>query len=364
MKNPWVKARVMDASDRSYSAALLPLFATAKKEIFISLYLMEPADTAPPSHPVNALLEALLCARTRGVRVRMLLNTNFRFKPKTEVGTGNYFTRLLESGVELISLLPGRRLHDKLIVIDRRYVVDGSMNWSISALMSNYESVTVIDSPAHAEKKRARMEKIVHPPAPGKRGFQPHGERSIDSVFLQPPPEVEIPLVFFEKNYFPAMISAAGERAFDLTMILLGQTAAAAQSAGGSAAEKKEVLLDLETTGRALKFPAGWTRSAVRRQMIKVLRALQDRYQVIEAEFPYAGNARVRLKDFAGEKIPVPGGMFDPNFLAAQYSAAVFLGLCGEVLKKEGVDINKLTALELEKRFFVDHDTFSRARKS
>lgn len=37
-----------------------------------------------------------------------------------------------------------RRLHDKLIIVDERYVVDGSTNWSISALRDNYESATLI----------------------------------------------------------------------------------------------------------------------------------------------------------------------------------------------------------------------------
>ena len=346
MGNLWAKARVMDASDRGYSAAVLPLFARAKKEILISLYLIEPADSAPPSHPVNALLEALLAARKRGLAVRILLNTNFRFKPKTEVGTGNYFARLLESGAGITSLRPGRRLHDKLIVIDRRYVVDGSMNWSISALMSNYESVTVIDSPAHAEKKLERLEKLAVPASPE--------EQTTDTAFLAPPPEVEIPLALFDKSFFPAMIGAAGERAFDLSMLLLGQAAASG---------KNEIALDLETAGRALKMPASWTRSAVRRQMLKILKSLQDRYPMIEAEFPYAGNARVRLKDLGGEKIAISGGLFEANFLSAQTSAAVFFSLCGEVLKKEGTDIHQLTSLELEKRFFVDHDTFSRARR-
>lgn len=95
-KNSWAPAQVLDASDRTYLDTVLPLFDRAKKEIVISLYLMEPQDKAGPTFSVNRLLESLLKARQRGVRVRMYLNTNFRFKPKAEVGDGLYLNDWLK----------------------------------------------------------------------------------------------------------------------------------------------------------------------------------------------------------------------------------------------------------------------------
>ncbi len=55
MNGGWVKARVLEASDRAYSDAVLPLLDGAKREIAISLYLVEPNKEAGPLHPVNRL---------------------------------------------------------------------------------------------------------------------------------------------------------------------------------------------------------------------------------------------------------------------------------------------------------------------
>lgn len=346
MKKIWARARVLDASDRSYADAVLPLLEKARKEIVLSLYLIEPLDSAPPLHPVNRFFEALLAAQSRGVKIKFLLNTNFRFKPKTEVGEGAYFQKLLLGGAELTSLLPTKRLHDKLIVIDRRFVIEGSMNWSVAALMTNYESASVIDSPAHAKKKLERIEKLMVPVSPG--------ERTTDRLLLPIPPSIEFPLELFQKRYLGKMVSASDSRGFDLYLILLGQAAAA---------RKTEFELDLETVGSILKFPPTWRRTALRRQMIKVLRKLEDEYGLIEAEFPYARNAGIRLKELPGPKVPIAGWILEPSYVGGESSGVVFLELAREVLKQEGLDITQLSAPQLEARFGVGRSTLVRARR-
>lgn len=358
MKNSWARAKVLEASDRSYSGAVLPLLDQAREAIVISFYLIEPDDQASADHPVNRLLEALLRARQRGVRVKIYLNTNFRFRPKTEVGAGKYFERLLEAGVELTTLLPRQRLHDKLIVIDTRYVVEGSMNWSVSALVSNRESVSVIDSPAHAQKKLQRIEPLALPPPPPrtpKRNLEP------DRAFLPVPEKVEIPVALFEKNRLPRMLRESDARTMDLYLTLLGQAAAWG---------KPEFDLDLETAGRLLQFSSQassrkedrFQRARLRRQVIKGLRKLAGRYQLLEVEFPYARDAQVRLQEFPGERVEVPGRLLDPDYLAKESSGSVLLALVREILKKEGVEIDSLSAPEIEKRFGIGKSTILRTR--
>lgn len=347
MNDSWVPARVLEASDRSYAEVLLPLLDKARKEIVLSLYLIEPNDEAPPAHPVNRLMESLLRARKRGVQVRIYLNTNFRFRPKNEVGRGGYFERLLSAGVELTALLPNRRLHDKLIVIDRRYVVEGSMNWSAAALESNYESVSFIDSPAHARKKLERIARLTLPPLPR--------ERQIDHPLLPVPPTVKIPAALFERDRLPRMVRESDGRTMDFYLILLGQ----ARAAG-----KNQLDMDLETLGQAAGIGQDWERSRIRRQVIKVLRKLAARYNLIEVDFTFARNARINFLPPAGEEILVPGRLLEADFLAKETSGAVFLALARELLKTEGVDIDSLSAPQLEKRFGVGQSTFVRARSS
>lgn len=344
-KRSWSKARVLEASDRGYLEAVLPLLGKARKEIVISLYLMEANDEAGPHHPVNRLLEALLQASTRGVRVRICLNTRFRTRERSEVAQGKYFERLLERGAEIFTLLTNRRLHDKLIVIDQRFVVEGSMNWSVSALTSNYESVSIIDSRAHAERKLKRLALLMLPPLPKKE------ER--DRPLFAVPETVEFPRSFLQNDRLGKMIAASDGRSMDLYLLLWGQ--AAAQG-------RREFDLDLEILGRAFGLPSHWKRSSIRRQMIKVLKKLAHRYELIEVEFPFGRDAGIRLTELPGANIPIPGWIFSPGYLSSESSGAAFLAIAREVLKQEGIDIDSLSAAKIEKRFGISRSVVVRTR--
>ena len=346
MTGDWAQAKVLDASDRSYTERVLPFLEKARKEIAISLYLVDADDAAGPFHPVNRFLETLIRARRRGVRVRLVLNTKFRVRLKTEVALGKYFNRLLEAGVEIGTILPNRRLHDKLIVIDGRYVVEGSTNWSVSALASNYESDSIIDSRAHAEKKLRRIERLTLPPLPK--------EKEIDRPLLSLPETVEVPAGLFEKGGLSKMIGGSDERAFDLYLLLLGQCRAAGKS---------ELEIDLESVGRGLGLPSGWNRSQIRRQVIKVLRKLEKHYRLLEAEFPYGQNARIRLREETGKQISVPGWLLSAEYLAKARAGEAFLALAREALSQEGIQIDSLSAPELERRFGIGRSAVVRARR-
>ncbi|MBI2166750.1 MAG: hypothetical protein HYU34_00730 [Candidatus Omnitrophica bacterium] len=348
MASPWVPAKVLEASDREYLGAVLPLLDQAQKEIAISLYLIQPDDQANPDHPVNRLLEALLRARQRDVRVRLYLNTKFRVLLKEEVGLGKYFDRLLESGTEVTALLPARRLHDKLIVIDGRYVVEGSTNWSVSALQTNFESASVIDSPQHARKKLERMGQLMLPQVRRKPSPKPPEE---DLPLLPVPETVPMPVALFQRDRLPALVRKSSQRFFDLYLILLGQSGAHA----GPALE-----LDLETLGRALRLPVEWDRTTIRRQVIKALRKLQDRYHLLQVTFPFGEDAKVTLEHWEGDKIEVPGRLIEVDLLKGQSATDTFLALAEIVLRKEGVDLHSLSRPQLEKRFGVGRRTLTR----
>lgn len=345
MENSWVQGRILEASDRDYSDRVLSLLNRTTKEIAISLYLIEPNDRADSTHPVNRFLKSLTEACKRGVRVRLYLNTNFRFRPKTEVGHGNYFQHLAEAGAELATLLPNRRLHDKLIVIDGRYVVEGSMNWSVTAFESNYESVSIIDSREHARKKLERIKRLTMRPEPK----QPE----INQPLLPIPENTEIPIALFEKNHLSQMIQESDGRTLDLYLILFGQS---------QAQEKRKFPIDLETIGHVLNFPPKWNRSKVRRQVLKVLKKLENRYKLIEARFPFGQNAEIKIKNLPGRTIQIPGKLLEASTLTKESPGVTFLKLVEEVLKKEGVEIDSLSAPELEKRFGIGRSTVLRAR--
>lgn len=92
------------------------------------------------------ILEALAAARARGVDVAVILDkSDERRMCATDAD-------LLSAGVPVfIDHLPGIA-HNKVIVIDRHLVIGGSYNFTRSAETRNAENVTIIDSPAVAEK--------------------------------------------------------------------------------------------------------------------------------------------------------------------------------------------------------------------
>ena len=153
--------KVTDLSDRKYEQALIDLLDNAKESIVVSMYGISPG--AGEKNPVMLLLNDLLEARKRGVSVTMYLNTSFR---GTDKSAGSFimspvFKELKGSGCDIYLIPSSRKLHDKLIIVDSRYVVIGSTNWSNSALRRNFESNTLIDSPRHAMEKLKRLEDVL-----------------------------------------------------------------------------------------------------------------------------------------------------------------------------------------------------------
>jgi len=153
--------KITDISDRKYEQALIDLLDNAKESIVVSMYGITPG--AGEKNPVMLLLNDLLEARKRGVGVTMYLNTRFRDTDKSE---GSFimspvFKELKGSGCDIYLIPSSRKLHDKLIIVDSRYVIIGSTNWSNSALRRNFESNTLIDSPRHAGEKLKRLEDVL-----------------------------------------------------------------------------------------------------------------------------------------------------------------------------------------------------------
>src|SRR3989338_9815109 len=114
-----------DASDRVYQGKVYKLIDQASSSVVISMYLMRPGTDE--NHPVNRLLQDLIEARKRGVAVMIYLNTKFKGQDPGKLAEGPWFDQLRKAGVQIKLTSPVRRLHDKLVIVDRRFVVEGSM---------------------------------------------------------------------------------------------------------------------------------------------------------------------------------------------------------------------------------------------
>ena len=210
-------AKVSDISDREYEQAVIGLIDNAQKSVVIGMYHI--STQLELNNPVKLLLNDLVEAEKRGVQVRIYLNTKFPDVSYKELVDEDEFKALKEAGCELYFIPPGRKLHDKVVIVDRRYVVEGSMNWSIIALKNNFESATLIDSPGLAKEKIARLEKI----------YKMQKEKEEDSERVRKPlyvdsiiDKIKVKKALLEdERYFPKMLKVSDRRAMDLYLILL-----------------------------------------------------------------------------------------------------------------------------------------------
>ena len=338
-------ARVTDISDRAYEGAVIKLLDGAKESIVVSMYSMSLVPQG--NNPMRLLLNDLVEARSRSVAVTLYLNTKFKGSgdPRSRLRENDILKKLEAAGCVVHLLAPHRRLHDKLIVVDSRYVVDGSTNWSISAFRDNYESATLIDSPGLAEVKLARLKAL-------ELGDPKKPEDIHTPVYAEDLPlKVNIPaLLVTDKRYLPLMVSRSSERVIELYLLLL-----ALKEKTGEA----EAFIDLESMALSLGLPVNWDNTALRRQVIKNLEKLENSYGLLEATFFHSKDARVRLAKVEGELIPVDGAV-----LAGRMSApARFYLIAKAYLASKGESIDAIPSKELAKRFGLYAGTIEAARK-
>ena len=319
--------------------------------------------TTEGNHPVKLLLNDLIQARERGVEVTLYLNTYFRdtAKDKSFFMKNPTLQGLKDAGCT-VHLIPSRyRLHDKLVIVDNRYVVEGSTNWSISGLRRNFESSTLIDSPGLAGIKLKRLEDLLirtrdekEPlPTPG------YAERLPEALTI--PKEL-----LLNKGYFPKMVSTSDDRAMELYILLLAHS----QLTG-----KDEFFVSLEDMGLSLGLPRSWSNTQLRRQAIRSLRKLKFRYDLIDVKFFFAKNAYVtvgaascREEHMAqpakqSQTFTIPASSIIQPYNKALTTRLKFFLLVQALLKEEGEDIDSISNTALGRRFGVSEGTFRAALK-
>ena len=103
----------------------------------------------------NDLAEELVKLAKKGVVVRVKIDT----AKGAEKKTGALIGRLKSGGVEVQTVAPGGRNHNKFAVIDGTRVLTGSYNWTAKA-ESNWENLLVIDCTELAKSYESEWEKI------------------------------------------------------------------------------------------------------------------------------------------------------------------------------------------------------------
>lgn len=306
-----------EVSDRKYLPRLLELIQKAERSIEASLYqiLLSEDD---PTHPVFQILKALADARRRGVRVRVLLNRYLDYSAGETVPLARSlaaYEYLKRNGIEALFAHPSHRLHDKVIVIDERWVLEGSMNWTRTALESNWESATLIDSPEYAAEKLVRVRAIPAGPEQTLDTLGDEGELLRIPAFL-----------LTEKRWFPDLLRRKDEKVFEFYLWLALESARAG---------KTKWILEDKILFERFGLAALKTDEDRRRESLRLLKKLKKR-GFIEFNVPRPGGlAEVTLRDgvpgsLSGERkenasrFGVPAAYFDYGYPERLSFAAEF----------------------------------------
>ena len=135
---------VQPIPNRLYYPAVHELLKQAEKSIRVVMFEMFYYRKYPQSLE-NQLVHDLIDAHKKGVNVEVIL----------ERGTFGRITRrnrkeggfmLSQAGVKVYFDSRSKTTHNKLIIVDERYTVIGSTNWSYYALEKNNEASVLIDS--------------------------------------------------------------------------------------------------------------------------------------------------------------------------------------------------------------------------
>lgn len=121
--------------DKQISRNIVPLVKNAKEYIYIPAFLI--------TH--KTLSSALIEAYERGIDVRLIVDA-------TNTGTRNSTFKLLRTkGVPVKVENYAGKMHTKAMIIDNKYIVTGSANFSNSGENKNDENMLIIENPKLAD---------------------------------------------------------------------------------------------------------------------------------------------------------------------------------------------------------------------
>lgn len=263
-----VPVDAVDISDERYFQAVHKEISQAKDSIYMAMFEIYIYPDDVHSAPYR-LVQDLIDAHKRGVRVKVFLDRSYGYdEDKNDLS----FLILSKSGIDVRFIAPSKRLHDKLIVVDKEITISGSTNWSYSALKLNSENADLIRSKGYAKGKLKNILRL--------RPFSQ--AKIIDEAQTI---SVRCPNRFLkDKNLAPRMITRHDERAFDLYLLLLKDPSV----------DYKKIAegLGIERQGKA----------GYRRQINKSLRKLSRDYGLVRVEFIFGGELKIgSIRGYGGE---------------------------------------------------------------
>jgi phosphatidylserine/phosphatidylglycerophosphate/cardiolipin synthase-like enzyme len=160
--------------DGQYFEVATKMIREAKHSIQVMMFEMGYYDQYPNTLS-NLLVRGLIDAKKRGVKVEVILEVK-EAEDRTTKRNRHTGKILSESGVEVTYDSPTKTTHAKLMVVDGRFSLLGSTNWTYYALTNNNEASVLVRSKEVARTlveyfNRVKSTGSPHPSPP------PRGER-------------------------------------------------------------------------------------------------------------------------------------------------------------------------------------------
>ncbi len=207
---------VENLSGDKYFPVVKEALKNAKSSIYLVMYFVN-FDPKTKKSPVNELVEEIVSAYKRGVKVKVILDQNISFaewegrggKWEREAKNDPLFVYLKKQGIETYYDNLFVVTHSKAIVIDEEIAILGSANWTKSSLRRNWEASCLIRSKELAKQLLKDFSEITI-----------DYEASVLDEERKPPVRLSD---FFLKDssLAPRMVTARDETAFDIYLLLL-----------------------------------------------------------------------------------------------------------------------------------------------
>lgn len=136
-------------TDQDYFPVLERMIGSAERSIDLVMFLFKITDSS--KNRAAAVVNDLIKARRRGVMVTVLLEKS-GYDPDINRANQRVAARLKKQGVSVRFDSEKKTTHAKAVVIDRRFCLIGSHNFTGSALKNNHEASLLVDNQALASQ--------------------------------------------------------------------------------------------------------------------------------------------------------------------------------------------------------------------
>ncbi len=138
-------------TDKAYGPRVSALIDAAQTSIDVVMYQVNLPVDARPTHPVRVLLDRLVARHQAGVAVSLVVDAGTP-EEGVERPSANAAAYLASKGIDVRWDEDDRTTHDKALVVDGRWCVIGSTNWTAAALGHNRELSVLLDDRELAAK--------------------------------------------------------------------------------------------------------------------------------------------------------------------------------------------------------------------